>query len=58
MTILISMMTIMMMSKAYLGCSFFYFVSYFDFWMFGTLECASRHNEYLYDISYDVGYDI
>ena len=51
-------MTVMMMFKAYLGCSFFYFVSYFDFWMFGTLECASRHNEYLYDISYDVGYDI
>ena len=43
MTILISIMTTMMMLKASLGHSLSYFVSYFNFWMFGTLEYAYGH---------------
>ena len=45
MTILISMMTTTIMLKASLGRSLSYFVSYFYFWMFGTLEYAYGHDE-------------
>ena len=43
MTILISMMTTTVMLKASLGRSLSCFVSYFNFWMFGTLEYAYGH---------------
>ena len=55
MTILISMMTMMMMPEASLGCSFSYLVSIFIF------RCLGNQNMYLnkmnfskYDVSYDV----
>ena len=44
MTILISTMT--MMSKVSLGCSFSYFVFYFDFWMSRRLECAIGKDDF------------
>ena len=47
MTILISMMTTTVMLKASLGRSLSCFVSYFNFWMFGTLEYAYGHDEFI-----------
>ena len=47
MTILISMMTTTIMLKASLGRSLSYFVSYFYFWMFGTVEYSYGHDEFL-----------
>ena len=35
-----------MMSKVSLGCSFSYFVFYFDFWMSRRLECAIGKDEF------------
>ena len=60
MTILISMITMMIMPKASVGCSFSYFVFYFGF------KCLKNQNMNLnrmnickqYDVSYDVGYNI
>ena len=47
MTILILMMTTMVMLKSSLGRSLSCFVSYFNFWMFGTLEYAYGHDEFI-----------
>ena len=46
-TILISMMTMMIVSKTSLRCSFSYFVFYSDFKMSEKLEYAFRQDEYL-----------
>ena len=47
MTTLISIMTMMMMPKAFLSCSFSYFVFYFDFWMLEKLEYAFGQDKFL-----------